>query len=113
MRYGVLGADSLWVASQLSIGHGTVFLYCRRVMKALRQLRPKFVSWPNDSRKEEIKVAIEEKNGFRMCLGSGDGCLIPFMEEPAQYGYMYMSRKKFHGVCAIIIDNVPKIPDIH
>ncbi|KAJ3738289.1 hypothetical protein EV360DRAFT_2904, partial [Lentinula raphanica] len=31
IRYGVLGSDTLGAALKLSIGHGTVFLYCRRV----------------------------------------------------------------------------------
>ena len=98
MRYGVRGVDSLWVASKLSIGHGTVFLYCHRIIKALRQLKSRYVTWPSDLRKVVISNAIEEKSGFRMCLGSGDGCLIPFTEQPDEHGYMYQCRKKFHAV---------------
>ncbi|CAK5267076.1 unnamed protein product [Mycena citricolor] len=73
IRYGVSGSDTLSTAQKLSIGHGTVFLYCGRVRKALRSLRPQYLSFPD---------------------GDRDGCLVNFEEIPLVQGPHYMSRKR-------------------
>ncbi|KAG0700992.1 hypothetical protein DFH29DRAFT_806837 [Suillus ampliporus] len=45
--YGSRGADPLQAAHKLAIGFGAVFmfLYCRRVVRALRELGVQVVSW--------------------------------------------------------------------
>jgi hypothetical protein len=98
MRYGAQGSDTLGTAQKLSLGFGTVFLYCRRVTRALRELRPHFVGWPTPQRKDVIQKHIVDQSGFSKCLGSGDGSLVRFCEQPIEDGYMYLSRKKFYGV---------------
>lgn len=76
------GTDTLWVATMLSIGHGTVFLYCKRISKAIRRVQNRFAGWPTVERKEAISSKIEEASGFPKCPGSADGGLIRFTEEP-------------------------------
>ena len=76
IRYGHRGSDSLSVATQLSIGEGTVFLYCKRVCRAIRQLRPRFLQWPDDEQKGMISDFIETWSGVWKCLGSCDGSYI-------------------------------------
>ncbi|KAJ3709399.1 hypothetical protein C8R42DRAFT_446477 [Lentinula raphanica] len=39
IRYGTLGADVQGTALKLSIGYGSVVLYCRRMVRALRELK--------------------------------------------------------------------------
>ncbi|KAJ6491204.1 hypothetical protein C8R45DRAFT_1138284, partial [Mycena sanguinolenta] len=80
IRYGVMGSDTLGTAQKLSIGFGTVFLYCKRVRHAIRKLRDQFLGWPTPQRKLEIKTYIEDHSGFPRCLGAGDGSLINFDE---------------------------------
>jgi len=60
----------------ISIGEGTVFLYCNQVSRALCQLKSWFLGWPDPACKEVISTVIEQAAGFHKCLGSGDGCLI-------------------------------------
>jgi len=76
MQYGRLGSSALVVAMELSIGEGTVFLYCNQVSRALCQLKSWFLGWPDPACKEVISTVIEQAAGFHKCLGSGDGCLI-------------------------------------
>ena len=102
MRYGQLGSSALAVAMELSIGEGTVFLYCNRVSRALRQLKSRFLGWPDPARKEVISTVIEQAAGFQKCLGSGDGCLIQFTQRPLHFGHMYKCRKQFFGVCYLL-----------
>ena len=102
MRYGQLGSSALGVAIELSIGEGTVFLYCNRVSRALHQLKSQFLGWPNPAHKEVISKAIKQAAGFQKCLGSGDGCLIQFTQQPLHFGHVYKCQKKFVGVCYLL-----------
>lgn len=97
-RYGRLGTDSLEVAAKLGIGHGTVIKYCKRVSRALRQLRPQYLCWPNNSKKDAISSRIEARSGFPGCVSCCDGSLIRFCEEPEEHGDVFMSRKKYYAV---------------
>jgi hypothetical protein len=106
IRYGCIGSDTIGTAQKLSIGFGTVFLYCRRVTRAIRQLRPRFVGWPTSDRKEVIKQDIQDISGFSRCLGAGDASLIRFCEIPIEDGHLYQSRKKFWGVGATIPQSI-------
>lgn len=98
VRYGMRGADTLSVAQQLSLGHGTVFLYCRRVIYALRCLRLRFVQWPRGDAKDEIKDFIEEEFNLPGVIGIVDGSLIPFARVPKVDSNLWYTRKKFPGV---------------
>ena len=60
MWYGQLGSSAQAVAMELSIGEGTVFLYCKQVSRALRQLKSQFLGWPDPACKGIISTAIEQ-----------------------------------------------------
>jgi hypothetical protein len=98
LGYGQRGSDTLDVAAKLSIGHGSVLNYCRRVCRAIRELRCQYLEWMNHVRKEVVTMAIEAKSGFPKCLGSGDGCQIRIGEEPQVDGEQFLSRKKMISV---------------
>ena len=76
LRYGNRGSNAFSVARNLDIGEGVVFNYCQRVSKAVRKLRNRFLTWPNETCKAEISQFIENRSGFHLCLGSGDGNLL-------------------------------------
>ena len=101
IRYGQRGSDTLDVAVKLSIGHGTVHNYCRRVSRAIHALGPRYLNWGNPERKEVVSRAIEAKSGFPKCLGSGDGSQIRFSELPLVDGEQFQSRKKFISVSSL------------
>jgi hypothetical protein len=102
IRYGALGSDVIGTAQKLSIGYGTVFLYCHRVTRAIRELRPRFVGWLSPERKVVVQQHIKDFYGFAKCLGSGDGSLVRFNEIPIEDGHLFQSRKKFFGVCMTV-----------
>ena len=98
IRYGQQGSDSLDVAAKLSIGHGTVHNYCKRVSRAIRELGHRHLNWGTQERKEVVSDAIQAKSVFPKCLGSGDGSQIRFGELPLLDGEQFRSRKKFISV---------------
>ncbi|KAH7890162.1 hypothetical protein F5I97DRAFT_1800316, partial [Phlebopus sp. FC_14] len=48
LRYGSHGADPLQAVHKLGIGFGTVFVYCKHIVHALRELDLHVVTWGND-----------------------------------------------------------------
>lgn len=94
LRYGQRGSDTLDVACKLGLGLGTVHLYCRRITRALRELRGHHVGWLGDDRKQLVSQRIEARSGFPKCLGSGDGRQIRMTTAPDEF----LSRKKEHSV---------------
>jgi len=73
----------------LNISESVVFDYCRRVSKAVRELRSEFLVWPNKPCKAEISQFIENQSGFCLCIGSDDGSLLLLTEEPLVNGDQY------------------------
>ncbi|KAL1948348.1 hypothetical protein VTO73DRAFT_12423 [Trametes versicolor] len=96
-RYGSRGSDSLWVAEKLGIGFGTVFKYCRRVCRAIRELRDRFLGWMTPDRRDTVSAYIQHGYGFRNGVGCGDGSFVPFGDQPDIIGAAFKSRKKFFG----------------
>ncbi|KAJ3968953.1 hypothetical protein EV361DRAFT_870433 [Lentinula raphanica] len=90
IRYGSLGADVQGTALKLSIGYGSVVLYCRRTVRALRELKDKYVGFQSEPDQLFSMSEIEAKTGFKNCIGSGDGSLIQFAAKPADEGTEYM-----------------------
>ncbi|KAJ3767712.1 hypothetical protein FB446DRAFT_775417 [Lentinula raphanica] len=82
----------LQAAQNLSLSVGSVCNYSRRVIAALRHLRNRFLSWPNPDRKDLISASIEERSGFRNCLGAGDGSLIRLLAMPTEHASFYFLR---------------------
>ena len=85
-------------AKQLAIGLGSVFLYCRRVVRALRELGLDVLTWGNDARHEEVSQYIHDNYGFPDCIGIVDGSLIRLTAAPKTMGLVYYCRKKYPAV---------------
>lgn len=97
MRFGMLGADSLRTAMMMGIGHGTVFLYCRRVTRALRELGESqgLVQWGN---RRVTEAWVRERTGLKGCIGMLDGTLIQLTTAPQGSFSIFFCRKKFFAV---------------
>lgn len=98
MRYGTIGSDVRWTRMKMSIGDGTVILYCRRVVRALRMLRGRFVGFPTEEEQQISMLRIYKAIGFIGCIGSLDGSLIQFDDKPMVNGEEMLGRKGFFGV---------------
>jgi hypothetical protein len=87
----------------MGIGIGTVWLYSRRVTRALRELGLRLLAWGSSERHQETATFIEEQSGFPDCIGIIDGSLIRLAETPEESGETYFCRKKFPAVSTLVI----------
>ncbi|KAI5888409.1 uncharacterized protein SCHCODRAFT_02513710 [Schizophyllum commune H4-8] len=97
IRYGQYGSPITDTMLKTGIGYGTVILYCRRVIRALRELRSNFGGWMTDVEQSVTEERILHRIGFPKCLGSADGSLIQTTNKPRQDGPAYLTRKGFFG----------------
>lgn len=98
VRYGIRGADPLQAAHKLGIGFGTVFLYCRRVVRALREIGMQVVTWGDEDRRNKTMTRVRDRSGIPDCVGMLDGSLIRLTEMPEQNGLTFICRKKYPAV---------------
>ncbi|THU98345.1 hypothetical protein K435DRAFT_616691, partial [Dendrothele bispora CBS 962.96] len=109
-RYGSLGSDASGVAHKLGIGFGSVINYCRRVTRAIRELRERFVGFTSEAEQQATMEHIQEVSGFPGCIGSGDGSGIRFDERPVCDGTQFMGRKEYFGtVIQATVDDTTRI----
>jgi hypothetical protein len=101
MRYGSRGSDALSVAKRMGIGLGTVWLYCRHITRALREMGVTVISWGDEARRAETAEYIQWVSGLSDCIGILDGSLIRLCDIPTEWGTLYFCRKKFPAVCSI------------
>jgi len=99
MRYGSRGSDAMSAAKKMGIGLGTVWLFCRRVTRALRELGLTVIEWGNEERHAETEQFIRDKYGFEDCIGMLDGSLVRLTDIPMEWGLAYFCRKKYPAVC--------------
>ncbi|KAF8608130.1 hypothetical protein BDV93DRAFT_434632 [Ceratobasidium sp. AG-I] len=94
LRYGISGSHARHPKLLTSIGEGTVVLYCRRVIRAIREHGLEYVAWPTEERKIEIKKGFKKICGLDNIIGSMDGTLCGLETKPQVDGDSYISRKK-------------------
>lgn len=93
-----VGGESALKAGDITgVSEGSVYDYMRRVTKAVRRLRDRFLTWPVGDEVEELKAAMADC-GFPGGRGSGDGSLFALWDKPLHDGFSYWTRKKFYGV---------------
>jgi hypothetical protein len=98
IHYGQHGSNVIDVAQKLSLGEGTVHLYCKRVVRAICQLRPKHLAWQSEEARQATLARIEMFSGFPKCVGMGDGTQVVMCEKPETDGDSFMNRKKHISV---------------
>jgi len=104
MCYGARGCDATGTAHKMGIGEGTVFLYCRRVTRALWQLGIELVSWGNQARRQVTAEVVQRESGLPNCLGMLDGTLIRLTEAPKHSGAMFYCCKRFPAVSHTVFE---------
>lgn len=93
LRYGMLGSRTKLPALLTSIGEGTVFLYCDRVIRVIREFGLKCIGWPDAERKRAVRAGFEERCGLDGIIGALDGSLIGLDRKPAGTDASFISRK--------------------
>jgi hypothetical protein len=89
--------DALKAAAVICIAEGTVYGYCERVCKAIRNIRDNHLAWPGIERRRFLKTEMAEQS-FPGCIGIGDGTLIRLINKPWRNGAAYWCRKKFYAI---------------
>ncbi|KAG8731305.1 hypothetical protein FRC10_001809, partial [Ceratobasidium sp. 414] len=106
LRYGISGSHIRHPKLLTSIGEGTVVLYCRRVIQAIREHGLECVVWPTEERKREIKRGFKKICGLDGIIGSLDGTLCGLESKPRNAGDSYISRKKTLSVnVQVVVDH--------
>ncbi|KAG1750582.1 uncharacterized protein EDB91DRAFT_1078600 [Suillus paluster] len=96
--YGTRGGDSLQAAHKLGIGFGTVFLYCKRIVHALREIGMQVVTWGDEDRQNETTRRVMDRSGIPDCIGMLDGSLIWLTKMPDRNGLTFICRKKYPAI---------------
>ncbi|KAG2067778.1 hypothetical protein BDR04DRAFT_1211878 [Suillus decipiens] len=86
----------LKTAAVMAVAEGTVFLYTECITTAFRNLRGRYLIWPNKIRCEFLSHEMN-RWGFPGCIGIGDGSYIRLEEKPLQNRYAFYCHKKFYA----------------
>jgi DDE superfamily endonuclease len=86
-----------------SIGYGSGDKYRERVTKAIRDLLPKYLYWPDEEERKEMSLEILKKYGFPHCVSIADGTLFPLVFEPETVDAPdYSGRKYGYSITSMI-----------
>jgi len=89
------------VARTKGIGYGTVSLYTKRVIAALKDLAPRYIFWPDEAERVQLSHHNHENFGF-------DGCICPMMvltlycSKPGLEGNVYFNRKSSYSMNVLL-----------
>ncbi|EFP75138.1 uncharacterized protein PGTG_01731 [Puccinia graminis f. sp. tritici CRL 75-36-700-3] len=98
------GASVGRFSRNLSVGRGTVIKASRRVIRAINDLSPRYLLWPDKERRDEISKVMKAE-GFEGCIGFVDGTTIPLYQRPSIDGEVFFDRKKRYSInCQVICD---------
>lgn len=87
------GAACRRLNNLFSVGYGTIDLYTRRVIKAIKSLRTQVIQWPSQAERLELSQIMQDE-GFPGCIGFVDETTIPLSQKPPIDGNHYFDRKK-------------------
>jgi hypothetical protein len=80
---GCEGESNSTQRNQFKISHGRTEDHRKRVVKALNDLRDKYLFWPDNSERKAIAKRIEKKFFFPNCVSMMDGTLLPLAITPS------------------------------
>lgn len=91
IRYGAL--PGVKVATLMQMAEGTIYNHSSRVVRAFRNLRDLYISWPTAEERVTLKETAQEM-GFPGAVAVVDGSYLPLLEKPRQNSMAYRTRKK-------------------
>jgi hypothetical protein len=98
------GASVGRISRNLCVGRGTVIKASRRVIRAINDMGPTYLRWPDKDRRKEISEVMKAE-GFEGCVGFVDGTTIPLYQRPSIDGEVFFDRKKRYSInCQVICD---------
>ncbi|MBW0525384.1 hypothetical protein O181_065099 [Austropuccinia psidii MF-1] len=94
-------------ARNFNVGHGTVVLITRRVIRAINSYKEEYIKWPNSHRQCEISYLMRQE-GFEGCMGFINGTTFPLCQKPAWQGEVYFDRKTVYSINAQVLCDCDK-----
>lgn len=79
------------LARTYGVSEGSVVMFTKRFFEAVSSLQTKYLSWPTDHEKTEIKSA--NTAGFKDCIGVIDGFTADLAWKPSDRPNLFLSRK--------------------
>lgn len=81
-----------------AFAEGSVDVYTRRVILALRSLRHDVIKWPDAEERVILSRVMEDKTGIPGMILSIDGTLFVLAEKPSHFGELYYTRKENYAI---------------
>ena len=111
------GANNPRMRNVFGIGRGTVELFKRRCVTAIRSIKNKMIKWSDDREKKEIarRILHASNQDWINCIGVADGTLIPLTFAPQSSDAPdYHGRKHPYSLSVMIInDDLKRIRMYH
>jgi DDE superfamily endonuclease len=100
------GASNPDLRTMFRIGRGTANLYRNRAMIAIRSLRDKAVTWPDETERQQIAERVQKRHCFPNCVGFIDGTLFPLARSPqSKDAPDYLGRKNLYSLSVLIVND--------
>ncbi|KAJ8946644.1 hypothetical protein NQ314_008816, partial [Rhamnusium bicolor] len=85
------------IAGRFNISKSSLHISFQRVVKALNNVAPQIIKWPNADDREEIQQQFYSSGQIPGCVGAIDGTYIP-IKAPTKNPEVYINRKCFYGI---------------
>lgn len=104
-RLGTMGNGTsvLAMASKFGVSAGSVDKFTKRVIKALLNLKHRYLRFPDAQERRKIAKRVGRRYGFDGCVGFVDGTHILFNQRPGVDGETYFTRKNRYAMNAQIV----------
>ena len=84
------------------VSYGSVCEYTKRVIKALNDLAPKYIFWPDEAERSLLSRENHQQFGFRGCISSTDGTHIVLSQKPGLDGEVFFNRKHTYSMNVLL-----------
>lgn len=101
------------VALRFGVNPGTLYYFYLYIIQALRELAPRFISWPNAEERNTIKASFERTSGFPGIVGCID-CTHINITAPVEDAAQYTNRHHVYSInVQTVADNNLLVRQIH
>lgn len=101
------------VALRFGVNPGTLYLFYTSIIQALRELGGRFITWPNQEERDQIKGAFLRVSGLPGVVSCIDGTHI-FIPRPVHHGAQHRNRHHSYSLnVQAVVDNNLLVRDLY
>ncbi|XP_034234245.1 uncharacterized protein LOC117641206 [Thrips palmi] len=86
------------VHSRFNVGKATSIRIMRRVSKALHEIAPRFIQWPQGERAARVTTDFEKHSAFPGAIGAIDGTHVEIKQPQDDQHQAYVNRKGYPSI---------------